>query len=89
MMSEVKNFVLFATRPTYKVEFSLPSDCQFDVKQSAGLIEIEITGPSDPSGVSQLQTASFSSTEAQLDVVFVQTFGRKPTKRKPIFTIEC
>lgn len=88
-MSEVKNFTFFATAPSYKVEFALPSDCAYDVKQSAGLIEIEITGPSAPSGLSEPKSVSFTTAESSFTVEFVQTFGMKPTKRKPIFSLEC
>lgn len=88
-MSEVKNFTFFATAPNYKVEFNLPSDCDYDLKQSAGLIEIEITGPSAPAGTSQLESVTFTTSESSFNVEFVQTFGMKPTRRKPIFSVEC
>lgn len=88
-MSEVKNFTFFGTAPNYKVEFYLPSDCDYDLKQSAGLIEIEITGPSTPEGASQLESLTFTTSESKFNVEFVQTFGTKPTRRKPIFSLEC
>lgn len=87
-MSEIKNITFYATAPNYKVEFEMPSDCDYDMKQSEGLIEIEITGPQEPSTTLQLECVTFSTTESSFNVEFVQTYGVKPTKRKPIFSIE-